>query len=102
MATPFEGPHHRDIGLMDSDNETDSNASMKHWQVLSPATYSPLGISTNFMSKADDIDHVIRHVTVRQLLEADQMHSTAPFKIEGKEFKKVCSTHIGSLKVTCL
>ncbi|KAF9464768.1 hypothetical protein BDZ94DRAFT_467240 [Collybia nuda] len=33
-------------------------------------------------------DHFIRHVTVRQLLEADQMHSTAPFKIEDKEFKK--------------
>lgn len=47
------------------------------------------------MSKAGDIDHVIRHVTVRQLLEADQMHSTAPFKIEGKEFKKVCATRIG-------
>jgi hypothetical protein len=36
-------------------------------------------------------DLSIRYVTVRQLLEATQTHSTSPFKIDGNEFnlKKV-------------
>ncbi|KAF5380922.1 hypothetical protein D9615_004012 [Tricholomella constricta] len=47
-----------------------------------------------------DPQHAIRHVTVRQILEVERMHSTALFKIEGKEFKhlslvaNVCSTRI--------
>ncbi|KAG6874206.1 hypothetical protein C0995_003752 [Termitomyces sp. Mi166 len=31
----------------------------------------------------------IRHTTVCQIIKADRIHSTAPFKIEGNEFKKI-------------
>ncbi|RDB21448.1 Replication factor A protein 2 [Hypsizygus marmoreus] len=56
------------------DNHQNEESSVNH-QLPQPPQY--------------EVKDVIRRVTIRQMLEADQLHTTAPFKIEGKEFQKV-------------
>ncbi|GLB34891.1 hypothetical protein LshimejAT787_0204560 [Lyophyllum shimeji] len=34
-------------------------------------------------------EHAVRHVTVRQILQAERMHSSAPYRIENQEFERV-------------